>query len=155
MVLPVTFTMPDGSEITIEVREDWMLLKSWHEENPDYEEKPVLQFPVDIKWKDGTIQTINNEEEMIIARKKCEGDTARCFVLLYPHSFTMPDGSTLTIERKEDRKLLRAWYQENPGYDEKPVLQYPVEIKWKDGSTQTINNEEEMQAAKEECDGEK
>jgi len=72
LILPVTYTMPDGSSITIETEEDWMLLRNWYEENPGYDEEPVLQYPVDILWFDGNIQTINNEEEMLLAIASCE-----------------------------------------------------------------------------------
>jgi hypothetical protein len=153
-VLPVSFTMPDETTITIEEKGDWMLIRQWYKENPGFDQKPQLQFPVDIEWRDGTVTTINNEEEMREARAKCDkdkGDKKRCFHLVLPVTYNMPDGSTITIEEKEDWVLLKQWYDENPGYDEKPVLQFPVDIKWKDGTIQTINNEEEMTEAREKC----
>jgi hypothetical protein len=65
----------------------------------------------------------------------------------------MPDGSIITLEKPEDRRALRKWYEENPGYEEKPVLQYPVEIKFiKEGKIVTINNYDEMKRAKKKCE---
>jgi hypothetical protein len=63
----------------------------------------------------------------------------------------MPDGSTITLNSEDDRQLIRAWYEANPGVHERPTLLYPVEIIFQDGTTQTINNAEEYQAAKDNC----
>ena len=114
LVLPVSFTMPDDSEITIEKEEDWQLIRSWYAEHPDVKKKPELQFPVDIQYRDGAVKTINNEEEMKRARRACKGnehgDKIRCFELVLPVTYTMPDGSEITVEEKEDRQLIRDWY---------------------------------------------
>ena len=74
LVYPVTFIMPDGSTITVADREDWAELKAWYETNPDAEERPTLQYPVDITYRDGTTQTINNDEEMRIAKEDCRDE---------------------------------------------------------------------------------
>ena len=73
LVLPVTFDMPDGSTITATSDDDdgWAEIKAWYEANPDVEEKPALQYPVDISYRDGTTQTINNDEEMRAAEEAC------------------------------------------------------------------------------------
>jgi invasion protein IalB len=151
--------MPDDTEITIDSKDDkegWAEIKAWYQAHPDVKERPALQFPVDIKWKDGTVTTINNKEEMMEARKKCgddKFDRKRCFRLVLPVTFDMPDGSTITIEEREDWKLIRQWYKDHPDYDKKPELQFPVDIKYKDGIVVTINNKEEMKEARENCDG--
>jgi hypothetical protein len=154
LVLPVTFTMPDDSEITIEDKEDWQLIKDWYAGHPEEESRPELQFPVDIEWKDGTVQTINSREEMMEAKKEC-GEKGwgkkRCFVLVHPVTFIMPDGTEIEITSKEDRYLIKQWYEAHPEETERPELQFPVEIKYKDGTVVTINNQEEMKAAKEDC----
>ena len=81
----------------------------------------------------------------------------KCFELVYPVTYIMPDGSTITIENEEGLIALREWYTENPGTEEKPVLQYPVDIifETEEGdSTVTINGEEEMKRAWMGCRGE-
>ena len=50
--------------------EGWAELKTWHEANPD-SERPTLQYPVVIIYHDGTSKTINNDEEMGIAKENC------------------------------------------------------------------------------------
>ena len=79
----------------------------------------------------------------------------QCFELLYTQTYTMPDGSTFTVENKNNWTDLKEWYAEYPGNnDVKPTLNYPVNIKYKDGNIVTINSEEEMIAAKKDCDKE-
>jgi len=68
------------------------------------------------------------------------------FEFVYPITFVMPDGSTITVEDKEGMMAVREWYKENPGSKEKPALQFPVNIVMEDGTTLTINSQEEMDA---------
>jgi hypothetical protein len=162
LVFPVTFDMPDGSTITVTSNDEdgWAEIKAWYETNPDSEEKPALQYPVDIVYEDDdeeneTTVTINNDDEMRGAYRRCGGrddDKDRaCFALVYPVTFIMPDGSTITVADREDWAELKAWYETNPDAEERPTLQYPVDITYRDGTTQTINNDEEMRIAKEDC----
>ncbi len=76
-----------------------------------------------------------------------------CFELLYPITYNMPDGSTITGNNEEEvETALKAWYDAHSNSEEKPVLQYPVDAIFKDATTKTINNEEEMEAAKKSCE---
>ena len=82
LVLPVTFVMPDGSVVTVENEDGYMTLREWYVANPDSEEEPVLQYPVDIVYynedgEEGTIVTINNEEEMEAAKAECDDGEGR------------------------------------------------------------------------------
>lgn len=79
-------------------------------------------------------------------------DREECFEFVLPITFIMPDGSTITIETREDWELIRGWYEEHPDVREAPALQYPVEIIFEDGTTLTINNDEEMRRVYEACD---
>ncbi|MBI9073511.1 MAG: hypothetical protein JEY94_18055 [Melioribacteraceae bacterium] len=164
LVLPVNFTMPDGSTITIENDEGWMAIREWFETNPESREKPLLQYPVDIKFEDGTISTINSDEEMEAVYLVCgdDGDGGRdggnegeCFVFILPVSYTMPDGSSITIGAEEDWVLIREWYEANTGVRDEPVIQYPVDVLFLDDTTRTpvtVNNEEEMRGIYSQCD---
>jgi len=72
LVYPVTFTMPDGTEITMNDGEDWAGIKAWYEAHPDSKAKPVLQYPVEItSVKYDGVKVIQNEEEMAEAKKAC------------------------------------------------------------------------------------
>jgi len=64
--------MPDGSTISVENKDDWDEIKDWYVSNPDVEIKHKLQYPVDIKFEDGTIKTINDEKEMKSVYEYCK-----------------------------------------------------------------------------------
>ena len=174
LVYPVTYVLPDGSTIEISDEEDeagWESLKSWYEANPESEERPSLQYPVDIVYEseeseDGETVTINSEDEMMVAKEECremwgeeDWDKDDCFELVYPVTYVLPDGSTIEISDEEDEagwESLKSWYEANPESEERPSLQYPVDIVYEseeseDGETVTINSEDEMMVAKEEC----
>ena len=158
LVFPITFDMPDGSTITVtsDDEDGWAEIKAWYETNPDAEEKPALQYPVEIIYEDETI-TINDDDEMRAAYRRCgdrdDDKDKECFELVFPVTYIMPDGSTITVtsDGEDGWAELRAWYEANPDAEEEPTLQYPVDILYADGTTQTINNDEEMRAAEEEC----
>jgi len=166
LIFPITFEMPDGSTITVETddEEGWLDIKTWYDVNQETDERPSIQFPVVIFF-DEEYMTIDNDEELRGAYAECrperdrdrEGRDDECFGLIYPVSFTMPDGSTITVETDDEEgwNELKDWYDDNPGYEEvMPEFQYPVDIIYRteDGdSTVTINNEEEMLAAKNAC----
>ena len=63
--------MQNGSTISMLDDEDWIELKSWYEINPDIEERPILEYPVEINYGDGSTITINNDEEMASAKEDC------------------------------------------------------------------------------------
>ena len=75
-VLPISFTMPDGSTITVENDEDWLDLREWYINNDEFDEEPSLQFPINIILFDeqGTNITIDNEEEMAAIEEECWGN---------------------------------------------------------------------------------
>jgi|TARA_B100001013_G_C24453915_1_gene380743 hypothetical protein len=66
LVLPVTYTMPDGSTITVEDESGYGGLREWQGNNPDIEGEPTIQYPVDVTFRDenGEVTiTINSDEE--------------------------------------------------------------------------------------------
>jgi hypothetical protein len=166
LVFPVTFDMPDGSTITVQNDDEdgWAEIKSWYEANPDAEERPALQYPVVIFFEEESI-TINSNQDMHEAYGECyadRGDGIRedreCFEMVYPITFTMPDGSSITIETNDESgwDALKNWYDENEGYEEvRPELEYPIDIVYETDEgdiTVTINNEQEMITFREECE---
>lgn len=157
-VYPTTFTMPDASTVTIEKDEDWSVVKDWFTANPKSKEKPVIKFPVDLKFKEGVVKTISNADEMKKVWAYCNGGkekAKKCFWYVFPVSFTMPDKTTITVNNDKDWGGLKEWYANNPDSKEKYTLNYPVQLKFKDGSIKTIQNEEEMKAVKAYCYGKK
>ena len=164
LVFPVTYIMPDGSsyEIADDDGENWDELKAWYDANPEAEERPELQYPVDIMYEseDRTV-TISNEEEMLAAKEECremwgadEEEYEECFDYVYPIAFTMPDGSSIEIPSDDETSWMsiRAYYEANPS-DEEPVLQYPIDIifRTEEGEvTFTMDSEEDVDSFVEE-----
>ena len=168
LVFPVIYVMPDGSTISVtsDDEDGWSDLKDWYEENEDSEDKPELQYPVDIivETEEGTSTvTINNQEEMAAAKREChaewgedwdEDDERECFQYVLPVTFLMPDGSTITVEDEEGWYSLRVWYEDNRAYEEEPSIQYPIDIsqETEEGSiTVTLTSGEEMEEVYSEC----
>ena len=165
MVFPVTFVMPDGSTITVASDDEsgWSELKSWYESN-ESEEEPSLQYPVEIirdtEQGEETI-VINSEEELAEVKETCRDyfedsdDSEECFEYLYPITFVMPDGSTITVQNEDGLLIIHRWYEENSGYEEEPVLQYPVSVvlETEEGETTlVVNSETEIDMIYENCE---
>ena len=57
--------MPDGSLVIVESddEESWAEIKAWYETNSDSDEKPTMQFPVEILFDEESL-VIENQEEM-------------------------------------------------------------------------------------------
>ena len=73
LVYPVTFAMPDGTEITGDSEgEAGLAIREWYANNEGTEELPVLQYPVEIIFEDQTTLTVNSNEAMREAYGNCE-----------------------------------------------------------------------------------
>ena len=154
LILPMAFIMPDSTTIMVESEKSYMDIKTWYTNNPNTKEKPNIQYPVNIIYKDGIIKTMNNEEEMRSikgdCRKRDDNKYWNCFKIEYPITFFTGDGTTISMEDTEDWSELKNWHETNPN-SKKPALQYPVVISYRDGTAETINDDDEMRSAKENC----
>ena len=170
LVYPVSFIMPDGTEITVslDTEDGWGFIRGWYDENPESDERPSINFPVQILMDDTNVLVVNNNDEMKDVYRNCMNEDKgwsrdedldrRCFSFLYPITYLMPDGTDLIVTEDTESGWLevKAWYESNPNSDQEPELQYPVDVifETEDGDqTLTINNEEEMWEAKEGCRG--
>ena len=155
LVYPVTFIAEDRTIIIVENEGGWQQLRDWHAANPEAATKPALQFPVDIILSDeSTTVTIDSEEEIDMIHKDCYGERrkrGKCFEFVYPITFILPDGSTITVEEAKDKQQIRDWYEANPDVTEKPAIRFPIDITLSDGTTTTIDNEEEFDAIRKDC----
>lgn len=159
LVYPVTYTMPDGTTIAGDEKTVWTAIKDWYKDHPDSEEKPLLNYPVDVVFEDGETENIEDEDAMVDLKKDCDDkdydkdyDKEECFDFVYPVTYTMPDGSSITGEDEEAiNTAIKDWYIAHPDSEEKVLLNYPVDIVFEDESTQTIANDDEMLLALKEC----
>jgi len=154
LVFPITISMPDGSALTGSDKDLFAQVKAWYKTNPTIKEKPEFNFPIEIQWEKDIIKTVENEEALKKAKAFCDKDNwdkKDCFELVFPVTWTLPDGSFVDMNDEKDWDTLKAWYESHPDVKEKPNLNYPVMIIFEDGETTNIDSEEEMIAKKEDC----
>lgn len=161
-VFPVTIVFPDGAEAEIESYEEMRdRIRSWKEENPDAEDRPSLQYPLDLLTEDGEIVTAESADDLKALTKECVREFVKshkrlnnsCFRITFPINLELPNGDTLTIENGVQLKhQLRRW-KHNFGEDsEKPQMVFPITVILKeDGSEMVIESKEDLAALKEEC----
>lgn len=167
-IYPISFTMPDGSELSIDNDQELdEKLEEWYEDHPDQEKEPALNYPVEFTYRDRTFITNDDEElERYLERFCDEEDEDRdeedkweedCFKFVYPISMTMPDGTTLT--GNDDQHLeeaIKEWYDVHPDVAAEPELQFPVQVTMIDSDDIiTIENEERFIRLLELCDDER
>ena len=69
-VYPISFILPDGSEITINDDEGWDEIDLWYEENKDSEDEPEIVYPFDVIVDDEII-TVRSEEDLELLEEVC------------------------------------------------------------------------------------
>jgi len=52
-------------------REIRQLLKIWKRDHPDSDAHPMFEFPLKVKFKDGTTQEVMNSEELKDLKLEC------------------------------------------------------------------------------------
>ena len=66
LVYPLNWSMPDGTNISVDNENDWDEVRAWYVQNPDADQR-YIQYPVNIIYQDGTIISVENEEDLIQA----------------------------------------------------------------------------------------
>lgn len=72
-----------------------------------------------------------------------------CYTFIYPISFNMPDGSTITLDGDDDSDI-KDWYDANFDSEQRPSLIYPVEVLY-DSNLIPVNDDDTMRGIKERC----
>ncbi len=135
LVYPVNFNMPDGSVMTVlDEKNSAQQMKRWFDAHTDFErQRPDIQYPVDVVFK-GQQMTVENEQRMQRLRQACKGEAKVnvCFQMIYPLTYTMPDGKQFQVESKEHAdQFFKRWYGANTDFkDKKPVLVFPIKIQY-------------------------
>lgn len=158
-IYPIGYTMPDGSTFTGQEAELERYIRNWYDNN-ESDVRPLLIYPVNIVWGDRRI-TIDSEEELARLEDACrddddddDDDREECLELIYPISFTMPDGSIVSGSNDEELAMnLENWYIINGESDVRPQLIYPIDIIFDDRNF-TVNNEDELARFREACSNE-
>lgn len=150
ILFPLTFVMPDGSNLVINQENDWILIENWYLANPNAMGEPVLSYPFSAEFEDGTTTVVNNEVELELLDMQCS--SGPCFELVYPYSVTMPDGSIITLNDASDETLIENWYLANPNATTDPVQNFPLDvIKLDLGVTVTIGNQTDFDSLLQSC----
>ena len=156
-VFPLTFSLGETSYTANDYQEFRDAMKANYEETGE-KQKPVFVFPIQIQFGRGDeveTVTINSDDELKEAFQACRGeeDDKKCFTFGFPVSFTMPDGTVLTVENyKHLEEKMVAYYESYTREKLSPEVVFPVDLMFEDGSSLTVNSPEEMkQAWKENC----
>ncbi|MEM8895632.1 MAG: hypothetical protein AAGC88_13705 [Bacteroidota bacterium] len=155
IVFPYNLTLPDGTTVTIESREDMRSVFEWYRENEGVEERPTIEFPIELEYAEDSIVAIASQEELEAAYENCQverrGNRERCFEFVLPVTFTMADGSEITVTVEEDFELIRDWKEANPDLEGRPEVNFPVDVTLADESVVTVASQEELEAILSEC----
>lgn len=157
LVYPITLEFPDGT--TQEVNSKMgirIAIKAWKAANEDVEGRPQIQLPYDIELQDGSIATVNDQEELKELVGDCDkgsrGSFRKCYRLIFPVTVDFPEGTSTEYASIDELKDgLKAWKEANPDATERPALAFPYDVLLKDGTTSTINSEDEEQALLDSC----
>lgn len=63
--------MPDDTVITLNSEDDRALIRAWYAANPGVHQRPILIYPIEVIFEDGTILTVNNADEYQAAKESC------------------------------------------------------------------------------------
>jgi len=152
-IYPISFSMPDGSSVNLAADDDTGL-KDWYEANPTSEERPSINYPIDINFKEEII-TLNSDDELKRIKDACEDRIVSaediCFNFVFPLSVNI-GGEIITGENLEELRLaMKDWYDANPDAEIKPEFVYPIEIIFEDGTLQQLESDQDLREAKEAC----
>jgi len=160
-VFPLSFSFSDGSSYTVNDGKEFHTTLKAHFEATGTKERPAFTYPIQVQFRpeeeggEGEVLTVNSDDELKEAFQACRGEEndKRCFSFVFPVSFIMPDGSTLTASDEEDLSAqMKAFFESYDGEKKRPELVFPVDLTFEDGSVLTVNSHEEMkQAWKDNC----
>lgn len=169
LVFPITLNFSDATTKEIASYEELRAaVKEWRKANPRVKTRPSIAFPYEVITAEGEVITVDDAIEQRELRQACgkdffgnngpKGHNNRpklCFKINFPFSVTLPDNTVITLNSREDRKVLRdavrAYREANPGVRFRPLLVYPINVTMEDGTVVTVNSKEELKALKDSC----
>lgn len=82
------------------------------------------------------------------------GGLNHCFNIVFPLTLAFPDGSSLAVaNRQELATAIREWRINNPDAAGRPTLAYPYDVELQDGTILTISSDEDRVDLRETCGG--
>lgn len=130
LVFPYNVQLEDGSILTIESRDDLVIILEDCGFDPTRPDRPR-------GGSHGQFGGLNH-----------------CFNVVFPLTIAFPDESSLTVaNRQELAQAIRQWRIDNPGAEERPTLAYPYDVELQDGTILTISSDEDRLDLREICGG--
>ena len=83
-----------------------------------------------------------------------EGKIGRrgCYEFVFPITIDFPDETSATVDSYENlRETLRAWKEDNPDADERPMLAYPIELMTEEGDLISVADRSELRDLRRAC----
>lgn len=109
---------------------------------------PNFVYPIAIQFEDGTLETINNEQQLEDEFEECFEELNECFTLNFPLTVTDGNGNNTTVNNEDE---LASFYDGLADTDE-PNFVYPISVTMiSDNSVVTVNNDEEFDDVYEAC----
>ncbi len=72
IVFPVNMVMSDSTIITGNDRRELSSnLRSWYADNPNIDQRPRFQYPLELEFEDGSLMTVNDDFELLEAYTNC------------------------------------------------------------------------------------
>ena len=157
LVYPVTVVFPDGTTAEADGPEALrQLIADWRMANPDSEDRPSFQFPVEVELPNGNVISVENAQMLAQLRANCHTHCRprphHCFRFVYPLSIAFPDGNTVEVGGPlQMRQAIRAWHQNNPDAEDRPELVFPIQVELEDGEIATVENADQFQSLLDSC----
>lgn len=183
LVYPVTLILPDESEVLVESREDIRAeIITYLQANPPQGPnpfrrlrgyRPQLAFPYDVQLEDGSLLTIEDQEDLRIILEACGFEPNNpggpgwggshgqlyglnhCYNLVFPVIVVFPGGenSQSADNPLELRQLFTAWRILHPFSPLKPHIDFPYQVELQDGTIVTLNNRLDLIELRQNCGG--
>ncbi len=155
IVFPVTVTLPNGTKAKVESAEALnKLIREWSAKGG--RQKIVIDFPYDVKLRDGSVVSIANAEDLRALEETCKGRKNPggpvlkvCFEYQFPLQVKKSNGELVTVNSPEElERALRG----NPTTSGRSVIAFPFDVKLREtGEIITIANEADLKALNERC----
>jgi hypothetical protein len=73
IVYPVSLELPNGVIVEVgSLRAQLQVIKRWKTTHPDSDERPVLVFPIEVIFRDGSTQTVDSAGELQALKEACD-----------------------------------------------------------------------------------
>ena len=145
---------PDGSSSSVDGDEALELaVDAWYDANPDSEDDPTLQFPIEVSFEDGETETVNDEEELDdLWEDWLDEEHGECFELVFPLSIDLPGQGAVSVANEEElENVVEAWFDANPDSEDDPDFVYPSVASFEDGTVVPVADAEALEELLEEC----